>query len=169
MFYDRLQSVLIEGGFAEATCKPYYATSLGAPSLQPGRYFRIHLVGYFEGINFEYGLEWRCSGSLSLREFLRLEQLARESGIETATAEDLARLDRKRKGRQLPNRDWVSRSGPEARIARMKDVWPISPTSSSTRWIWTQARWWQPSCTQPMSGPGVDTSNDVTPRRNFRD
>ena len=53
VFYDRLQSVLIEGGFdgfAEATCKPYYATKLGAPSVPPERYFRMHLVGYFEGM-----------------------------------------------------------------------------------------------------------------------
>ena len=48
-----------------------------------------------------------------------LEHLARESGIETPTAVDLARLDRKRK--KLSNQDWVSRSDPEARIARMKD------------------------------------------------
>ncbi len=76
VFYDRLQSVLIEGGFdafAEASCRPYYAARLGAPSVQPGRYFRMHLVGYFEGIDSERGLEWRCSDSLSLREFLRLE------------------------------------------------------------------------------------------------
>ena len=42
VFYDRLQSVLIEGGFdafAEATCKPYYAARMGAPSVPPGRYF----------------------------------------------------------------------------------------------------------------------------------
>ena len=53
MFYDRLQSVLIEGGFdsfAEAACRSYYAARLGAPSVPPGRYFRMHLVGYFEGI-----------------------------------------------------------------------------------------------------------------------
>ena len=36
-------------------------------------YFRMHLVGYFEGIDSERGLEWRCSDSLSLREFLLLE------------------------------------------------------------------------------------------------
>ena len=47
--------------------------------------------------------------------------LARESRIETPTAVDLARLDRKRKGKKLSNQDWVSRSDPEARIARMKD------------------------------------------------
>ena len=41
--------------------------------MPPGRYFSMHLVGYFEGIGSERGLEWRCSDSLSLREFLRLE------------------------------------------------------------------------------------------------
>ena len=50
-----------------------------------------------------------------------LERLARESGVETPTAEDLARLDRKRKGKKLSNTDWVSKSGPEAKIAKMQD------------------------------------------------
>ena len=190
VFYDRLQSVLIEGGFdafAEASCRPYYAARMGAPSVPPGRYFRMHLVGYFEGIDSERGLEWRCSDSLSLRAFLRLgsrdrvpdhswlsrsrtrlphevhaavfdwvlvliaeaglikgerigldastmeanaalrnivrrdngegyremlERLAGESGVETPTAEDLARLERKRKGKKLSNTDWVSKSDP---------------------------------------------------------
>jgi transposase len=74
-FYDRLQAVLIEAGFdgfAETRCAPYYASRRGRPSLPPGRYFRMHLVGYFEGIDSERGLEWRCSDSLSLRELLRL-------------------------------------------------------------------------------------------------
>src|SRR5689334_7685975 len=74
-FYDRLQAVLIEAGFdrfAEGECAPYYASRRGRPSLPPGRYFRMHLVGYFEGIDSERGLEWRCADSLSLREFLRL-------------------------------------------------------------------------------------------------
>src|SRR5690242_9081003 len=74
-FYDRLQAVLIEAGFdrfAEGECAPYYASRRGRPSLPPGGYFRRHLVGYFEGIDSERGLEWRCSDSLSLREFLRL-------------------------------------------------------------------------------------------------
>jgi transposase len=74
-FYDRLQSVLIKAGFdgfAETQCAPYYASKRGRPSLPPGRYFRMHLVGYFEGIDSERGLEWRCSDSLSLRELLRL-------------------------------------------------------------------------------------------------
>jgi transposase len=154
------------------------------------------LVGYFEGIDSERGLEWRCADSLSLREFLRLGErervpdhswlsrtrsrlplevhdevftwvlerlaehglikgerigvdastmeanaalrtivrrdsgegyremltrMARESGIGTPTAEDLIRLDRKRKGKKLSNADWQSPTDPDARIAKMKD------------------------------------------------
>ena len=198
-FYDRLQAVLIEAGFdgfAEGRCAPYYASKRGRPSLPPGRYFRMYLVGYSEGIDSERGLEWRCSDSLSLREFLRLglrdpvpdhswlsktrarlplevheavfawvlerlaehglirgerigvdastmeanaalraivrrndgesyramlDRLAKESGIATPTAEDLVRLDRKRKGKRLSNAEWVSPTDPEARIAKLKD------------------------------------------------
>src|SRR6202158_2892561 len=76
-FYDRLQSLLAEAGFdafVETTCKPYYAPRMGAPSLPPGRYFRMHMVGYFEGIDSERGIVWRCSDSYSLRDFLRLAE-----------------------------------------------------------------------------------------------
>ncbi|HET6520341.1 MAG TPA: transposase, partial [Geminicoccaceae bacterium] len=198
-FYDRLQAVLVAAGFdgfAETCCAPYYAGRRGRPSLPPGRYFRMHLVGYFEGIDSERGLEWRCADSLSLREFLRLgttepvpdhswlsrtrarlplevheavfawvlqrlaehglvkggrigvdastmeanaalrtivrrdtgesyremlRRLAVESGIATPTADDLIRLDRKRRGKRLSNEDWTSPSDPEARIAKLKD------------------------------------------------
>ena len=78
-----------------------------------------------------------------------LERLAQESGIETPTAEDLARLDRKRKGKKLSNQDWVSRSDPEAKIAKMKDGTTHLAYKPSTRWIWTPARWWRRSCTRP--------------------
>src|ERR1700709_2168819 len=74
-FYDRLQAELIKAGFdgfVEGLCAPLYAARRGRPSLPPGRYFRMLLVGYFEGIDSERGLEWRCADSLSLREFLRL-------------------------------------------------------------------------------------------------
>src|SRR5919199_1234145 len=80
VFYDRLQQVLVGAGFdgfVETTCKPFYAATMGAPSVPPGRYFRMHMVGYFEGIDSERGIEWRCSDSLSLREFLRLESRER--------------------------------------------------------------------------------------------
>ena len=70
-----LQEVLLEAGFdafVEGACKPYYAPRMGAPSLPPGRYFRMHMIGYFEGIDSERGIAWRCADWFSLREFLRL-------------------------------------------------------------------------------------------------
>ena len=75
IFYDELQAVLIAADFdrfVERQCAEEYAPRRGRPSLPPGRYFRMLLVGYFEGIDSERGLEWRCADSLSLREFLRL-------------------------------------------------------------------------------------------------
>jgi transposase len=74
-FYDRLQELLGEvdfDAFVEQTCKPYYAPRMGAPSLPPIRYFRMHMIGYFEGIDSERGIVWRCADSFSLRDFLRL-------------------------------------------------------------------------------------------------
>ena len=198
-FYDRLQELLREAGFdafVEQMCKPYYAAKMGAPSLPPGRYFRMHMIGYLEGIDSERGVAWRCADSFSLRDFLRLSnrdkvpdhswlsrtrsrlpheahekvfgwvlklvaerglakgerlgvdgstmeanaalrtivrrdngeryrqmlrRMAQESGIETPTAEDLARFDRKRKGKTLSNADWKSPTDPDAKIAKMKD------------------------------------------------
>src|SRR3979490_687075 len=76
VFYDRCQEALSAGGFevfVETACQPYYAPKMGAPSVPPGRYFRMHMVGYFEGIPSERGIAWRCSDSMSLRDFLRLE------------------------------------------------------------------------------------------------
>jgi transposase len=76
VFYDRLQQVRVGAGFdgfVEDACRAYDARTMGAPSVPPGRYFRMHMVGDFEGIDSERGIEWRCSASLSLREFLRLE------------------------------------------------------------------------------------------------
>ena len=75
VFYDRLQAELIAAGFdgfVEGLCARFYAARRGRPSLPPGRYFRMLLVGYFEGIDSVRGLDWRCSDSLSLRVFLRL-------------------------------------------------------------------------------------------------
>jgi transposase len=198
-FYDRLQALLLEAGFdafVEDVCKPYYAPKMGAPSLPPGRYFRMHMIGYFEGIDSERGIAWRCADSFSLRDFLRLStrekvpdhswlsktrarlpheahekafgfvlklvaergllkgerlgvdgstmeanaalrtivrrdsgetyqqmltRMAEESGIATPTVEELARFDRKRKGKKLSNADWTSPTDADAKIARMKD------------------------------------------------
>ena len=67
-FYDRLQELLRESGFdafVEQVCKPYYAPRMGAPSLPPGRYFRMHMIGYFEGIDSERGIAWRSRCAIS--------------------------------------------------------------------------------------------------------
>jgi len=198
-FYDELQGLLFEAdfdAFVEELCEPHYAETMGARSIPPGRYFRMHMIGYFEGIDSERGIEWRCSDSLSLREFLLLEgrnrvpdhswlsktrsrlpsevheqvfawvlgliadkglvkgerigvdastmeanaalrnivrredgkgyremlvRLAKESGIETPTADDLVRMDKNRTGKKLSNEEWKSASDEDARIARMKD------------------------------------------------
>ena len=50
-----------------------------------------------------------------------LTQMAKESGVETPTIDDLVRLDRRRKGKKLSNKDWTSPTDPDAKIARMKD------------------------------------------------
>jgi hypothetical protein len=76
-FYDRLQDLLREARFdaiVEGVCRAWYARRMGAPSLPPGRYFRMHMIGYFEGIDSERGIAWRCADSFSLRDFLRLSR-----------------------------------------------------------------------------------------------
>jgi len=75
-FYRKLNGVLRESGFdrfCEQLCAPYYAERMGRPSIPPGVYFRMLLVGYFEGIESQRGIAWRCSDSLALREFLGMK------------------------------------------------------------------------------------------------
>lgn len=197
-FYQRLNEVLADHGFdafVEGLCQPFYAKVMGRPSLAPGAYFRLLLVGFFEGLDSERGIAWRTADSISLREFLGvgltecppdhstlsrtrrlidlethqqvfawvvkvlaksglvkgktlgidsttleanaalrsivrrdtgesydefLERLAKASGIETPTREDLARIDKKRKGKGS-NAEWVHPHDPDAQITRMKD------------------------------------------------
>ena len=72
-FYHKLNELLAEAKFdkwIEERCQPYYAATLGRPSIPPGVYFRMILVGYFEGIASQRGIAWRCSDSRSLAEFL---------------------------------------------------------------------------------------------------
>ena len=72
-FYRALDRVLDEhdvDDFAEDTCREFYAERRGRPSITPGVYFRMLMVGYLEGIGSERGIAWRCADSISLREFL---------------------------------------------------------------------------------------------------
>jgi transposase len=74
-FYARLNQLLREQGFdefAERACAEFYAETMGRPGLAPGIYFRLLLVGYFEGLDSERGIAWRAADSLTLRDFLGL-------------------------------------------------------------------------------------------------
>lgn len=197
-FYQRLNRLLDEHGFdrfVESRCKAFYAETMGRPSIPPGVYFRMLLIGYFEGIDSERGIAWRCADSLGLREFLGyamdrrtpdhsslsiirgridvethrevfqwvlkvlaqsgllqgktlgidattleanaalrsivrrdteqpyeefLTDLAKASGIETPTREDLARIDRQRP-KKGSNDQWYNPHDPDAKITKMKD------------------------------------------------
>jgi transposase len=197
-FYRRLNEVLDERGFdafVEGVCARFYAEGMGRPSLPPAVYFRLLLVGYFEGIDAERGIAWRVADSITLREFLGyrltdatpdhstisrtrrlvdveahqevfawvlrvlakkgllrgetlgvdattleanaalrsivrrgsgesyeefLTALAKASGIETPTREQLAKIDRNRPGKGS-NRDWTNPHDPDAKITKMKD------------------------------------------------
>jgi transposase len=199
-YYEAVNQVLAShhfDAFVEDLCGKFYddGDKGGRPGLAPGIYFRCLLVGYFEGIDSERGIDWRCNDSLSLKAFLGvacdtpapdhstisrtrrlidvethaqvfqfllkvlanhglvegktvgvdsttleanaalrsivrrdsgegyqqfLERLAKESGIETPTRDDLAKLDRKRKNK-ASNDDWQSPSDPDAKITKMKD------------------------------------------------
>lgn len=73
-FYVALNKLLAEAKFdefVEQLCAPLYAEG-GRPSIPPGVYFRMLLIGYFEGIDSQRGIAWRCSDSMSLRTFLGL-------------------------------------------------------------------------------------------------
>ena len=71
-FYSKLNQVLAEAGFdefVEQLCAPYYKEG-GRPGIPPGVYFRMVLIGYFEGLDSQRGIAWRCADSLGLRTFL---------------------------------------------------------------------------------------------------
>ena len=91
-FYARLNAILDEAGFdrfAEAQCRPCYAPVMGRPSLLPGRYFRLLLLGYFEGLDSERGIAWRAAEALAVRRFVGL-------GLDTA-APDHSTISRTRR------------------------------------------------------------------------
>ena len=81
VFYERLNTVLNAEKFdqrIEAICRKYYKSSSGRPSITPGTYFRMLLLGYFEGIDSERGIAWRAADSFSF-------QVADPAGNHTAT------------------------------------------------------------------------------------
>jgi len=74
-FYSRLNETLDKAGFdrhCEESCAGFYHAKLGRPSLAPGLYFRIMMIGFFEGLDSERGIAWRLADSLTLRQFLSI-------------------------------------------------------------------------------------------------
>ena len=68
VFYERVNRMLEGDGFdrfVEDTCRKFYAPVMGRPGVVPGVYFRMLLVGYFEGIDSERGIAWRCARRLA--------------------------------------------------------------------------------------------------------
>lgn len=89
VFYEKLNRLLADGDFdrqCEDLCAPYYADAVGRPSIPPGVYCRMLFVGYFEGLDSQRAIAWKCADSLSVRAFLGLET--------TATAPDHSSLTR---------------------------------------------------------------------------
>jgi len=75
-FYERLSKILDEYGFdalVEEQSAKFYAKKMGRPSLAPAVYFRLLLIGFFEGIDSERGIAWRLADSITLRGFLGFE------------------------------------------------------------------------------------------------
>jgi transposase len=76
-FYDRLNTLLDEAGFepfVEDLCRPYYAEGFGRPGVPPGVYFRMLFFGYFEGLDSQRAIAWRCADGRSAQVFLGLPQ-----------------------------------------------------------------------------------------------
>lgn len=74
-FYKRLNEILDNAkfdAFCEANCASFYHQTLGRPSLPPGQYFRVMMIGFFEGLDSERGIAWRLADSLTLRQFLSI-------------------------------------------------------------------------------------------------
>ncbi len=75
VFYEKLNTILAEAGFdawIEELCEPFYAQT-GRRGIPPGVFFRMLYIGYFEGIDSQRGIAWRCEDSLSLKRFLGYE------------------------------------------------------------------------------------------------
>ena len=71
-YYTKLNAVLAEAqfdAFVEDLCAPYYKAG-GRTGIPPGVYFRMLFIGYFEGLDSQRGIAWRCADSLALRDFL---------------------------------------------------------------------------------------------------
>jgi transposase len=99
-FYTRLNQILEKAdfdGYVESLCQQFYADEVGRPGLPPGRYFRLLLIGYFEGLDAERAIAWRAADSFALRESLGL--VLPEAPPDHSTISRTRRSDRSRNTR----------------------------------------------------------------------
>jgi transposase len=78
VFYRALNRLFLKHGFdsfVEGMVEKagIFSNGVGRPSVAPGVYFRMSMIGYFEGLSSERGIAWRCADSMSLRDFLGYE------------------------------------------------------------------------------------------------
>ena len=137
-FYERLNRVLEKAGcdaFVQGLCARFYAERLCRASLRPGRYFRMLLVGYFEGLHSERAIAWWVADSMSVRAFLVYDP--EEAPPDHSTLSRTRRLiDEETHGRCSPGSwsDWRGRS------------WCGGERSGSTRRRWRRTRRCAASC-----------------------
>ena len=127
-FYERLNGLLESRGFdefVESECSEFYAERMGRPSLRPGRYFRMLLLGYFEGLDSERGIAWRAQDSLSIRRFLDL-------GV-TESAPDHSTISRTRRLIAVETHAKV--------FSWVLGVLADSGLGRGRRWGWTRRLW----------------------------
>jgi len=91
VFYDRVNEILEKEGFdkfAEAECLKFYKSEeIGRPSIAPGVYFRMLIVGYFEGIDSERGIAYARVGFAVLTGILGPEPGGADTGSFHAVAD----------------------------------------------------------------------------------
>jgi len=120
-FYKKLDEVLEKAGFdefCEAHCRQFYHEKLGRPSLAPGMYFRVMLIGFFEGIESERGIAWRVADSLCLRRFLQI-------GLDERTPDHVTILRTRRLMEEATHQEvfgWVLRQVARAGLLKGKTI-----------------------------------------------
>ena len=126
-FHEQLNEILDVAGFdrfCEEICRPFYAEKMGRPRIPPGVYFRMRMVGYFEKLDSEWQIAWRCSDSLSLRSFLGLKPEA-NSPDDSSLNRTRLRVDVETRRPKLASITG-GLSGPAIRPVALAMVWKVA-------------------------------------------
>jgi transposase len=137
--YTRLNQILDNAAFdnyVESLCQRFYADEVGRPGLPPGRYFRLLLIGYFEGLDAERAIAWRAADSFAIRDFLGL--------VRPEAPPDHSTISRTRRLIDLETHEavftWILQRLADAGLVQRQDK------SALTRRRWKQTRRCAASC-----------------------